>query len=174
MELLLWVLCFPKDLITSSFKHHDMDIFKLWFFASIFTLGNTAWNKQKTFCMHWLDIRSVENWLCVLYLTQHMLLFQMGYMQFANLALFLSQFHKANVKIFDLILIVAVKNTIITIARDKILVHWTDTMLWWNIQPGWSLSSSIMADRRVIFLNITYNSFYHLLRLLIDWILVSK
>ena len=43
------------------------------------------------------------------------------------------------------------------IACNKILVHWTDIMLWWNIQPVWSMSSSVMADRGVIFLNMTYN-----------------
>ena len=130
-------------------------------------------SKCFTFCIIWKDflIFSPICWLYVLYLTQHMLLFQRWYMQFANLTLYLSQFYKANVKIFDLILIVAVRNTIIGIARNKSLVHWTDTMLGLNIQPIWSMSLSIMADRRDIFLNITYDFLCHFLWLLIDWIL---
>ena len=64
----------------------------------------------------------------------------------------------------DVILVVAVRNTIIGMARYKILVHWTNIMLGWNIQPVWSISSSVMADWRVIFLNMTYDSVGHFLR----------
>ena len=44
--------CFVFQNITSSFKHHDLDIFKLWIFASIFTLRDTTSNKQETFVVH--------------------------------------------------------------------------------------------------------------------------
>ena len=64
----------------------------------------------------------------------------------------------------DLILVVAVRNTIIGMARYKILVHWTNIMLGWNIQLVWSMSPSVMADRRVIFVNMSYDSFCHFLR----------
>ena len=104
------------------------------------------------------------------YLSQHMLLFQIEYMQFTNLTLF-SQFHKTNVKIFYLFLTVAVRNMIIGIAFNKILLHWTVTMLGWNIQPVWTMTSSVMADKKVIFLDMTNYFFCHFLWRLIGWIL---
>ena len=125
--------------------------------------------KSFTFTTIWKDflVFTTICWLYMLYLTQHMLLFQMEYMQFANLVLFFSSFTKPMLRR----LIVVVRNAIIRIADDRILVDWTDTMLGWNIQLVWSMNSSVIADRRVIYHNTTYDFFCYFLRLLICWIL---
>ena len=87
----------------------------------------------KTFLFFLLSVDCVI--VCVLFLTQHMLLFQIG-------------------------AICKPRTIPLPISQSKCQDFWpyfdTDTMLGWNIHPVWYMSSSVMADRRVMFLNMTY------------------